>query len=663
MEQKTETSALFLPPQRVAVLILQGRPEKTKDECTYKTNKNRISIGSAESSDVRLEEDDVAPLHAVLEIDGTAVHVYDLASESGVQVNGLKTVSGELKAGDTLSVGRHRFKFFLEDVQKTPSASDDRLTSIVGERWFDDQGRKLFLQAPLETPDMVLLEDRRGLDPIIELASEIRPAVEVMMTWNGLVLAVEHFEEDGTITLGSDVASTFVVPAILSTPQFELLRRSGSQYSLKIDPKMKGILYRKGKLTNLAETPASQIVLEFNDLARVEIGDVVLYVSFTHAPPRLKRPKLVEKDSLFHRILTSSLALALLLLWLMLSITVTDTVQIEELPDRVATILYEPEKYQYRYTPETGELAVPEPLKPQVPQKSKLDLTKPQPETLSGKGEIQGAVAKRGKSKGQSQAREGEGARARGNEGLRGSRTAKPGKDAQTAATRPSTQQGAGRGGTRSEEPGVGNIESLKGFTSKFENLLAGGAEKLGKSGDRVKGYGGFDTQGEGGLALSGKGSGGGGTQAVLGGLGNKGQGGGRIGTGFGAVGKGNAIVGGSTRVVLRTGDSDETVVMGAIDPAAVNAALAAHKDEFRFCYERELNAGSPKLRGTVYPSFVIGAQGAVTRAGIASSSLKNPGVEQCVVNVIRRIPFPSPRGGGIVEVRFRIEYSPTVGG
>jgi TonB family protein len=116
--------------------------------------------------------------------------------------------------------------------------------------------------------------------------------------------------------------------------------------------------------------------------------------------------------------------------------------------------------------------------------------------------------------------------------------------------------------------------------------------------------------------------------------------------------------VGGKARVSIRTGGPEEAVVMGAIDPNAVEAAIQAHKDEFRLCYEREINAETPNIAGQIVSSFVIGPSGRVTRAGVDSSSIKNGNVERCVTNVIKRIEFPIPRGGGVVEVRFPFKFN-----
>jgi TonB family protein len=207
----------------------------------------------------------------------------------------------------------------------------------------------------------------------------------------------------------------------------------------------------------------------------------------------------------------------------------------------------------------------------------------------------------------------------------------------------------------------TGNVDLLKGASNKIQNLLGNVGQNLGKGGSKIAGFGGFNTQGLGGQALSGTGTGGGGSADTLaGGLGKQGVGGGRVGTGLGASGTGNGIVGGKTRVVIARGGPEESVVMGAIDKDAIIAALEAHRDEFRLCYEKEINAESPDLGGTIVPNFVIGPSGRVTQAGIDSATLKNENVQACVIRVIKRIDFPQPRGGGVVQVTYPFKFRST---
>src|SRR3989344_2372509 len=105
------------PGHRVMQIeVHSGRGERARTKL-YKFHKNRIMIGSAHSCDIRIQENAVSNVHAVIEMeqDGTA-HIYDMASESGVFVNEAKTGTHELQTGDEIKIGFSRLKFGARDV-------------------------------------------------------------------------------------------------------------------------------------------------------------------------------------------------------------------------------------------------------------------------------------------------------------------------------------------------------------------------------------------------------------------------------------------------------------------------------------------------------------------------------------------------------------------
>jgi hypothetical protein len=449
---------------------------------------------------------------------------------------------------------------------------------------------------------------------------------------------------------------------------------------------MKGVMQRKGKLLSLSELRENvvkgpeghQVTLEKDDFAKITIGEIDFFFSFTQAPPRLKRGRMWDKDPLFRKIFSASLVLTALLIYCLNNMRVVPNLEAEQIPERIATILYQPEKYAPK--PKVHETAVrtpreqtvvqtPTPPKPPKHQeKVTLDIKpnpanvhKPVPKEMNVANQTakKPQVAKRpAPSKGQTAAKQGAGAKHSGTEGSKGTKTAKNDTQHQTKAAIPDPNGGKGRGSSNSQMPDIGNVDFLKGASGKIENILAGAGAQLGKGGNSLKGLGGFDTRGNGGLALSGSGKGGGGSSDLSAGLGTHGRGFGRVGTGLGAAGNGNGIIGGQARVSIRTGGAEETVVMGSIDTDAVEAALLAHKDEFRNCYEREINAETPNIAGRVGTIFVIGSSGRVNEAGIESTTLKNANVERCILTVIKRIDFPIPRGAGTVNVKYPFKYS-----
>ncbi len=199
----------------------------------------------------------------------------------------------------------------------------------------------------------------------------------------------------------------------------------------------------------------------------------------------------------------------------------------------------------------------------------------------------------------------------------------------------------------------------LKGTANKILDLFGGAGQKLGDSGAKLKNFGGFSTDGNGGAAMQGSGKGGGGNaDTLLGGTSDQGRGGGKVGTGLGAEGTGAGIVGGKTRVELNAGGGSETVVIGSIDRDAIEAAIRAHRNDFKYCYEREVNSGHPNLAGKVVTAFTIGGSGRASQMSIASSSMGSAAVEKCVLRVISIIQFPLPGGGVPVTIKYPFAYA-----
>jgi outer membrane biosynthesis protein TonB len=615
------------------------------DRQTFITHKDRIVIGSVESADLKLSGSKIAPIHAILELRFGAAEaqcearVLDLASPSGVTVNGQKVVNHVMKSGDRLQIGDAILVFNF---------------------------KKPEFQKPLPDQALILI-NANEVKTIFDYRPPVKEALEVVYSWNNSILDVKHFVDQSEISLGGTTEDDFLVPPVFASGSVHTLAgKTGNRWVIYVDSKMKGVLYLNGELHSVEEYRKNKlgadargaIVLGENDFAKIEAGSIQFYLSQTVAPPVLRSQTTIIADPFLAKSLITSIVVTALLLF---GVSQVDTSQTEtvQVPEVVATILYHPEKYSVKKVipvPAPKKVLAKEEPKPEKAKKAEVDFTKPK--------EKEGKVAQTKSSQpgkkqaAQSQSKEGEGARAKGNEGTRGAKTKNQGKP-QTAANRPSPNAGKDRGGTASEVPDNGNVQMLKGATNKILDLLGGSGQKIGKSGSKLSGFGGFSTEGNGGLALQGKGKGGGGNaDTLLGGLGDKGRGGGKVGTGLGAEGTGSGIVGGKTRVELNVGGGEETVVVGAIDRDAVEAAIRAHRDEFRYCYEREVNAGHPDLAGKVVTAFAIGGSGRASQLAVASSSIGSPSVDRCVLGVLGRIQFPLPAGGVPVTIKYPFAFS-----
>jgi|GEM_PF-4592368 len=97
--------------------------------------------------------------------------------------------------------------------------------------------------------------------------------------------------------------------------------------------------------------------------------------------------------------------------------------------------------------------------------------------------------------------------------------------------------------------------------------------------------------------------------------------------------------------------------VMGSLDKNIIRRVVRQHRNEIRYCYEKEL-VKNPNLGGKVDVKFTVSPTGSVASAAVASSTLNNASVESCITKKIKRWKFPQPKGGGIVVVKYPFNFS-----
>ena len=86
----------------------------------------------------------------------------------------------------------------------------------------------------------------------------------------------------------------------------------------------------------------------------------------------------------------------------------------------------------------------------------------------------------------------------------------------------------------------------------------------------------------------------------------------------------------------------------GTIERSGIALGIRAKMATYRGCYQRQLQR-TPNIAGAVTIEFVIEQDGLVSRARVASTSLRNETVEQCLVQNLEGSQFPLPRGGTVV--------------
>lgn len=137
------------------------------------------------------------------------------------------------------------------------------------------------------------------------------------------------------------------------------------------------------------------------------------------------------------------------------------------------------------------------------------------------------------------------------------------------------------------------------------------------------------------------------GVGAHVAGIGREGarHGGQMTGGGYGREGKvGGQVVGAVRSASVRFSKSDT----GVVDRDAVAKVIAEHLQEVQRCYEAAMllegaSGGRLAVEWTITPA------GTVSQAKVASTTLKQASVPQCVLTALRRWAFPKAKGGNVV--------------
>ncbi len=448
------------------------------------------------------------------------------------------------------------------------------------------------------------------------LNQEKKQILEVVMLWNGSVMDVGHYSELESITIGDSFRNTFRISyEKLPTDGYPLLSAQNGDYGVLvtegIDIKIKTA---DGKLFTISDLdsqkrfskvdgayPARWIKLGNNEIATIQVGLVEFVVQYVTPASKIFRTQWDVFDWYFPKILSFSVLLHVALLIAALLTPLRPTGLSEDLfmnPNRFAKLILEaPKKEQPK---KKFERKVPE---QEATKKSDAAFAKREEVKKENKKDApQIDVQKREKDI----------------------------EIAKNAGLLALLKKRAGGGA-------VSNVFGPGGLGTGINNAMGA-----------LQGQGVGDAAGAGGLGARGVGVGGGGGALGIGGIGTFGHG---KGGGYGNVDLGGGGKG-ETRIV-----PGKIVYKGALTQEDIGRVIRRHLAQFKFCYEKELTR-NPNLAGKVTVKFIINGMGKVQTAEIGESSMNDPNVEECSLRVMRRLLFPQPKGGGIVEVTYPFVFN-----
>ena len=687
--------------------VIEGNPEELVIES------GQVIIGRLPSNHLVIPGGDVEPIHAMIELDGATgiASLVDMASEGGVKLNGRAVeVVEPIKVGDKIVIGA--ITIDVLESKPAPKAGEHAEQKADLEEAQGAVAAKL-AKTQKSSRSNSKMDDYRYegkvkkvptvSEPLLFSPSKDRSVgstLEVVAYWDQSLLDVRHFggnvkkgemprptecyignEEDGHM-IGVGPRS--------STRNLKLAQVEGSKTVIHLNDEMK-VRVRRGSNFDKVEGPA-KIKMSPGEMAMIKHGPVnYLLMNVSLPNPILKkfedidgRPFIFLYALLIYGLLSGGL-------WYQTKDGLEDKAYDEEAWAQTLAIRtptprpadkvpapkpqVEVKKPEAVKPPEVNKPPEkkPEPVKEVVkppekkpePVKAPVALQKPDVKVAQKVQNEQQANNKSAAAKGEAK---------NANDKSSGSKT---------AAAKESGNGGGKTGGTAGANSGkrAGNQKSSQmGVEGGKQNVMSGiNLDKLGAGLGKISnidGVGAIATglQSSSGGAGAGSGSGargshgfggiGGTNSLATGGPGKtlSGLGGGAGGLGAGGLGgsSGQGGPGGAgrklaaTSVVVPEGDP---AIEGSLSKEEIEAVIRANLAQIKACYERFLQ-GNRDLAGRVTTNFVIGGDGRVTTAGIASSDLGSPGAESCITGAIRRWKFPLPRGGGVVQVKYPFVFN-----
>jgi TonB family protein len=575
----------------------------------------QIKIGKLSSSHLRIDDDDVSRMHAVIEV-GSAddVVVLDLGSTKGTFVNGQQVTRQRLRSGDTLTLGRHRVVVTISGQSAVSTRPDDSAMATAVVRPGD-------LGAPTRRPTPTFEED--------EADSDGSRALEVVAMFGDVVIDITHLRDEGSFTIGqSNEVTHFIRGDLVPEDPYLLAGTNGSDMIVNVPESISGDVMLDGQVYSLEELKAagklgkSTTVARSHSLrlpqkarARLHFGDSTFLVNHVAAARPLPPAGLFSVfDGRFGRYLLAAAALHAIFAAVILSV-----------PEDAERLELDAFDVQERY--------VEFMLKPETEKEEKLE------DLFKGLKEDEGEAA--------AKARDEEGKMGKKDSDQKNQRWAIKGppdqKEIQLAKERAKMEA------LRTADAAFNQLEGeMSAVWGNQERALGADAvsalgNMFGEKTGEASGYGGF------GVAGAGRGGGGFADGSIgVGNIGTMGRGGGEGGSGYGK---------GVTNYGSRTGKIPKVIpgtpiVSGSLDMETIRRIIRQHAAEYKYCYEKQLNV-KRDLAGKVTAKFTISGNGSVIAATVEDSTMGDREVENCLVDKIKRWVFPEPKGGGIVIVKY----------
>ena len=545
----------------------------------------------------------------------------------------------ELPTPESGDITAERQKPFSEDRRVGERRRGDRRTFDITslERRISDRRART-------SDDDILPEELEKAFEVPEHAREL----ELTVLWGDHILDVSNYHDEALITVGESPRNEYIIPSVGISDEFPLvnINEDGSA-TLAFTDRMTGTVRSRDKIYSVSDLTNEKFVkrqgeyytlkLQQEDFAKLAIGSVNFFMLYVKPAPRIKPPPFMEKDPLLIRTTIGSSLVFLLLIIGLMFLPKPVPVTIDEIPERFQKIVIR--------------------QRPKIPNKDGL--------VAKNEGTKQGGSVS------------GEGGPAAGSEGESGKREA-PKKAEKTQEIAPKSKPKEASTQTPTPTPTVTKpqpnrkvvdaerakkVGLLKAFSQgaaskEAQNLLGGagagpegpgGFDDFGKAVKGAKGQTLEESGGAGGKGLKGVQAGGGGKTVGIDGPSTGGLGRGYYGEGGGEGVSGPGRFGQKGEHAINI-VSENVQVLSGLSKDIINAVVARHRSEIRWCYEAALQR-NPGLRGKVTMAFNIQPNGVVSYAGTKESTVGDSALENCIASKIKTWIFPKPEAPVVTEV------------
>ena len=107
----------FIDDHRVTLVVMTGPAAGSE----FSIAQQKTVIGRGPGVDLTFVDPAMSSEHAAIEMQLDGCRARDLASTNGMRVNGSPTLLADLKHGDTIELGEHRFRILIEQREGGPS--------------------------------------------------------------------------------------------------------------------------------------------------------------------------------------------------------------------------------------------------------------------------------------------------------------------------------------------------------------------------------------------------------------------------------------------------------------------------------------------------------------------------------------------------------------